>query len=388
MGVTARLSWTRPAGPATLTRVPLRVLVLDEGFMSGALTAVGLRDAGCDVTVLAATGGRGSHRGRGIEWALAPRLDNPGFLDAVTAAIARRRITLVYPVTEPLRSVIEDAASRLEAPSWPVADPASAAILRDKRETSAFVAAHAVPVPEQRDVDASAPDEALAALGMPVVVKGARGRGGSATRIAADAGAARAAVRELAACGVPCFLQRYVEGDTWLAGGLFDGGRPLRWYCGVKRVQQPPRTGPAAVIESVHDDALDEIARRVFAATRVSGLASADFVRDRGGRFHFLELNPRPWGSLAAAREAGVDLFTPLAALMAGESPPGDLRFRAGVRTTVLPLYLLSARCWRNAEALRALVRDLRGVQGKPWHEPLQAVHLLARLARVWRNWG
>ncbi|HEX2780426.1 MAG TPA: hypothetical protein VHM30_13060, partial [Gemmatimonadaceae bacterium] len=79
------------------------MLVLDEGFMSGALAASGLRDAGCEVTVLAATGGRGAHRGRGIEWSLAPRPENPGFHDAVTATIARRRIDVVYPATELVR---------------------------------------------------------------------------------------------------------------------------------------------------------------------------------------------------------------------------------------------------------------------------------------------
>lgn len=355
--------------------------------MSGALAAVGLRDAGCEVTVLAATGGRGAHRGRGIEWALGPRLDDPTLFDAVDAAIRRRDIDLVYAATEPARWRLEDAAPRLSAPAWPPADPGSASILRDKRETSALVAASGVSIPEQRDLGSSAAGADLLALGIPVVVKGARGRGGSATRIAASIPAARAAVREITGRGIPCFLQRYVAGETWLAGGVFDAGRPLRWYCGVKRVQQPPGTGPAAVIESAHDDALDEIARRVFAAARVSGLASADFIRDRDGRFHFLELNPRPWGSLAAAAEAGVDLFAPLAALMAGESPPADLRYRAGVRTTVLPLYLLSARCWLSGEALGSLRRDLRGAQGAPWREPLQAMHLLARLARVWRNW-
>ena len=29
-----------------------------------------------------------------------------------------------------------------------------------------------------------------------------------------------------------------------------------------------------------------------------------DFVRDAAGRYHFLELNPRPWGSIEAAARA------------------------------------------------------------------------------------
>jgi biotin carboxylase len=297
-------------------------------------------------------------------------------------------VDAIYAATEPLQWRIQDAAPSWASLVWPRTERWQRELLRDKRMTSAFLATRGVPIPEQREVDSRTSDAGLSALGTPVVVKGSRGRGGSTTRIAGGAAAARDAIRALEGRGVPCFLQRHVPGATYLAGGVFDDGHPLRWYTGVKRVQQPAATGPAAVIESLHDATLDAVARRVFAAMRVSGLASADFIRDRDGRFLFLELNPRPWGSIAAAREAGVDLFTSLAALIAGEDLAADLSFTAGVRSTVLPLYLLSPACWGRAIAPRALLRDLRGAQGAMFREPGQAMHLLSRLVRVGRNWS
>ena len=351
--------------------------------MSGAFTAFGLRDAGCTVAVHAAAGGRGGHRGRGISWSLGPPAGSIEYLESVTAAITRERPDVVYPVTEPIQWRIEDAAPQWSSllPPW-LRDPSRAA--RDKRWVSALVAAAGVAVPDERDIGVASSDAELGALGMPVVVKGIRGRGGNATRIVASCDEARSAVKALAGRGIPAFLQRHVRGATYLAGGVFDAGTPLRWYAGVKRVQFPARTGPAAVIESVHDAALDDAARRAIAATGVSGLASADFIRDSDGRYLFLELNPRPWGSLTAAADAGVDMFRPLTALLAGSTPLADLAFRHGVSSSIVPLCLLSRACWRAGIAHRAMLRAMRGAALR---DPGELIHLAARLVRVGANW-
>lgn len=364
-----------------------RVLLLDEGFMSGAQTAVGLRDAACDVVVLAAAGGRGRHVGRGIAWSLGPPVSSAEFLSAVDDAVRRERIEVVYPLTEPIQQRIWDGACAWSELVFPPTEPWQRVRLRDKRLLGEFAGGHGVLVPEQCEVTAGSVTQAMRAMGTPAVIKGVRGRGGSATRIVHTPQEARAAVARIERQGASCFLQRYVPGATYLAGGVFDAGVALRLYTGVKRVQYPERTGPAAVIESVHDAALTEAARRLFALARVSGIASADFVRDADGRYLFLELNPRPWGSLTAAGEAGVDLFSPLADLLAGRTPAADLSFRPGVLSTVLPLYLLSGRCWRSGVVLRSLARDLRGPQGAVWRGGGQALHLLHRLHRVARNW-
>jgi hypothetical protein len=387
----ARQAWIVPVPAATGAAAPssaLRVLVLDEGFMSGAHTATGLQAAGCDVTVLAATGGCGACRREGIRWSLAPRIGSEAYLPTVDTAIRMNQIEVVYAATEPIQWCIEDAQPPWASKVSPRPDPRARGIRRDKFLASALVASHGVRIPEQRLVTPAASDDELGALGMPVVVKGARGRGGNATRIAATIAAARRAVATLAMRGMPVFLQRHVTGPTCLVGGVFDDGLPLRWYCGIKRVQYPARTGPAAVIESIADAELDAVARRVFAALRPNGLASADFIRDTNGHYCFLELNPRPWGSLAAPAEAGVELFAALASLLGGGRPLPRLGYRVAVRSTVFPLYLLSMRCWLSERVPRALIRDLRGAQGYMWRDAGQAGHLARRLLQVWKNWG
>jgi carbamoylphosphate synthase large subunit len=220
--------------------------------------------------------------------------------------------------------------------------------------------------------------DAIRELGTPLVVKGSVGRGGKTTFIVHSAREARRAARRIRAQGAEPFAQAYIGGVTHLAGGLFEKGRALRLYCGAKLAQVPARTGPAAELMSTDDPVLAAEALRAFAASGVTGLASADFIRDGRGAYHFLELNPRPWGSIAAARDAGVDLFGPLAALWGGHSVDADLSFRSGVRSAVFPLALLSPRCLTRGSAFRSIpaLRD-----------PRLAVHLAQRLLRVAHNW-
>jgi hypothetical protein len=109
-------------------------------------------------------------------------------------------------------------------------------------------------------------------------------------------------------------------------------------------------------------------------------------IRASDGRTLLLEINPRPWGSIGAARDAGVDLYGPFAELLRGERPAPKLEYRIGVESNVFPLTLLSASAWRSGNALSSTVREIRDREGV-WHPRRQALHLAHRLTRVARNW-
>ena len=329
----------------------MRVLVLDEGFVSGALTGLGLRRAGCAVHVLAAVGGSQRVESHGSTWELASRVGDPSL-----PALIRERssgVDVMYAVTEPLQEL-------------------TTGVRHSKRRTSAMMRDAGLLVPDEAEL--SQPN----AFGFPVVLKGDTGRGGCNTHVIPGS----EATRDLQ-FGPGFFLQRFIDGPTYLAGGLFDRGRALRLYMARKTVQFPARTGPAAELLSVDDPALRSAALQAFEVAGVTGIASADFIRDRDGRFHFLELNARPWGSMAAAAAAGVDLFAPLVSLWRGERVVPDLRFHAGVRTATSPLYLMSPGMWLTGRALRRALNDLGDLVPFAWRERALAIHLAHRLLRM-----
>jgi hypothetical protein len=366
----------------------MRVLLLDEGFISGTVTARGLQRAGCSVDVIAATGGRGRCIVGENSWRLGPRVGDPRLIDVIDAAARRSEYDIIYPITEPLQWLIWDERPAWEKLVFPTVDNRLRAARRDKRRMSELVAAAGITTPRQvpttseADVDLAASD-----LGLPLVIKGTTGRGGNATRICASLDAARAAANRLISRGCVPFAQTYVAGVTYLAGGLFDAGRALRIYAGAKTLQYPSRVGPAAEITSVNDPTLTALATRVFAAANVSGIASIDLVRGATGHFHFLELNPRPWGSIEAALDAGLDLFDALARLWRSEPVCPQLDFQQNVRTPVFPLYMFAVPYWRSGGAARALLPDVRRALTLAHDEPALASHIMHRLVRVGLNW-
>ena len=361
----------------------LHLLLLDEGFMSGALTAIGLRDAGCRVTIAAAVGGRSHYDAQGIAWSLAPSLDSTNLLPTIDALVRQHDVDYVLPLTEPLQALLWDRPMAWSNRIFPRPGSAYRALLRDKYCLSEFVGHRGVRIPKQVRLDDGL-EQAIESLGLPMVVKGATGSGGRRTWIVRSLGEARKAVARMRREAAASFAQRYVSGPTFLVGGMFSRGRPLRIYAGVKLAQYPRRTGPASLIDSVRDEELLNEAYRVFAALEWTGVASADFVRDADGRYWFLELNPRPWGSIAAARAAGVDLWSPLVTLLRGEDPEADLRYVEGVAYPIFPLALLSLRSWRSPRGILGIWR----AEKSEWRPVGQGLHLTHRLIRMAARWA
>ncbi len=222
-------------------------------------------------------------------------------------------------------------------------------------------------------------------LGLPLVVKGATGAGGARVRIVETVAELAGAMQRARRTGGAWGVQELVEGPTVLFGGVFHRGNPLRIYTGDKLEQHPLRTGPAIRLRSVDDPALVELGTRIMRELRWTGFASVDAIRRRDGSLAFLEVNPRLWGSAAAARSAGVDLFAPFAELLAGGLPAPDLSCAADQDVRIFPRYLLSPAYWHPAGITRA-VRDLLGDQGRAWRQLGFLPHLVSRLCRLHRR--
>jgi hypothetical protein len=368
--------------------MPAHLLLLDEGFMSGALTAAGLRDAGFRITIVAGAGGRGEYDGQNISWSLAPRVGSAAYLAAVDRLVRQHAFDRVVPLTEPIQRALWEARPSWSALVFPHVDAWQCALLGDKHRLAEIVGARGVSIPAHCPLaDAASVRAACASLGLPLVVKGCRGRGGTATHIARSERDALRAFGALRDAGIAAFAQEFVGGGSFLVGGVFDRGRPIRAYAAAKLAQYPARTGPGARLRSTHDEQLLNAAAAVMDALSWTGIASLDFARDEAGRYFFLGVNPRPWGSIAVAEDAGVDLYAALAQLLRGEAPDAMLAFDEGVDCAVLPLAMLSPEAWRAPGALAATVRSLRGAQGRIWRPAGQGMHLAHRLVRVARNW-
>ena len=132
----------------------------------------------------------------------------------------------------------------------------------------------------------------------------------------------------------------------------------------ARRVRQFPMDfGRASShVETIEDPGLENDARRLLAAMRLTGLMEAEFKRDeRTGENRLLDLNPRPWGWQSLCGRAGVDFPYLLWRMASGAAVP-PVRATPGVRWVRMTTDLLAVAGEVRAGRLstRAYLRSLR----------------------------
>ncbi|CAN5912617.1 hypothetical protein BH11MYX3_BH11MYX3_13180 [soil metagenome] len=358
------------------------VLLVEEGWHSTLRIARGLEDGGYSVTVLTANGTAASCSRKTVRWVSGPTLDSASFVAHIDRMVTAASFDHVLPLTEEAMQRLWNLPVLWRDRIFPQTDAWQRSLVADKHALVEHMRSRGISIPRHRRVgDGFEIDAAVRDLGLPLVVKSSTGCGGRLVRIADTRDRLAAILERARRLGGDWIVQEYVPSATYLFGGVFQAGEPLRSYAAEKLAQDPARIGGAVHLRSTHDPELLELGARVIRELRWTGFASVDFVRSRAGRFLLLEVNPRLWGSHAGALEAGVDLMTPFVELLAGETPPADLAFADNVESWIFPQYL--AR--RSLRSMWRGLCDLVGDQGRDWRDPRFVLYTLRRAHRMRR---
>ncbi len=139
----------------------------------------------------------------------------------------------------------------------------------------------------------------------------------------------------------PLVRQEFVYGRGVGAEFLFDHGRKI-WHFAHERVHELPLWGGASTYRQsiIAPPALLADAEKMLAALSWHGVAMVEFRMDAIGRHWFMEINPRLWGSLALAIDAGVDFPLGLWQLACGTPPAAQPNYRKGYYTRDLEMDL------------------------------------------------
>ncbi len=316
-----------------------RVLLIDKRAVMGTEVCRTLAAQGCETDIFASAGSP-AFRSRFCSG----RLIAPCFDDARAYREALRAAAEARPY-DAIHVCHEEALARLlplsRLKGWRgllIAPAASLKIALRKSAALALAERAGVAIPRTL-VPAGEDDLAGIAreFGWPLVVKGDTGEAGEGVRVVERGRDLGARYREVMArerrAGSRPALQEFIRGPAYSVGGLFIDGRPLRVVAHRKLIRYPHPWGGMTVKGMTEQcPALLREAFMVFEAMRYSGLGHVEFIRDeRDGRFKFLEINPRLWGTIGVAHQAGVDLFTPYRQLVKGMAVEPDLRYRAGV---------------------------------------------------------
>ena len=322
------------------------VIVLD-GEQRAALAAVrSLGARGCTVHVGSSTPKSlaGGSRFAASETILPdPLAGTEAYCTAVVRLVEVREATVLLPVTEASTLALLEQESRFSRTSIPTGRLAHFRRASDKAAVLALASELEIDVPRQWLVPAgerSAP--AIAVEEFPVVVKPSRsvtGREGHRQKANVDYAESPAqlqrVIARLAGDSDALLVQRRIQGPGL---GVF----LLRWQGQIvasfahRRIREkPPSGGVSVCCESVRlPPELLAQSVRLLDALDWNGLAMVEYKQEAStGRNYLMEINPRPWGSLQLAIDAGVDFPWYLVQQAMGQSTPAVSDWRVGIRS-------------------------------------------------------
>jgi carbamoyl-phosphate synthase large subunit len=259
--------------------------------------------------------------------AAVPLIDDPGYVPALEELCARHGVGAVLPLTDLDIEVLARANVEGRLPAL-VPAPEIARATYDKYETHLLLQRLGLPSPPT-----VLPDEDLAELRYPVMVKPRRGSGARSIHLAHDAAQARFFVDYVPE---PTMIQRAMGGPECSIDCLGDlDGRCLN---AIPRTMLESRGGESIKGTVVHDVELIELARRVMEALRVRGPATIQVFRDPDLGLGITDVNTRFGGAFPApvyAALPGRSYPELIVALAAGDPvAPHVGEFRAGMTFT------------------------------------------------------
>jgi predicted ATP-grasp superfamily ATP-dependent carboligase len=297
-----------------------RILVTDAETRGGLAVARGLHGAGFQVTTAAAANARPApaHWSRSVRDRLvvpAPLEDEEGFLGALVRAVRFGRYSVLVPGSDVSLLAISRGRRLLEphVRSWlPPHELVERSL--DKLVLLSAASRHGLDQPPTSVCRGKT--EALSAasrIGFPLLVKpvttilevdGARQRVGAI--LARDEPTLEHAV---AAYGGSCLVQRRERGAVWSFAGVFAQGRLLANVLSRYHRTCPPDAGGASFSETVRTPAwLEQRVSLLLEEIGWQGLFELELIKRADDGFAAIDLNPRPYGSLALAISAGANL--------------------------------------------------------------------------------
>jgi carbamoyl-phosphate synthase large subunit len=225
-----------------------------------------------------------------------PLIGDPGYVPALRALVERHDVGAVLPLTD---LDIEVLALAREAGELPALVPSSqvARATYDKYLAHELLEQHGLPSPPT-----VLPDDDLAAIEYPVMVKPRRGSGARSIHFARDERDARFFIDYV---DEPVMVQRAMRGPELSIDCLGDlDGRCLN---AIPRTMLESRGGESIKGTVIEDAELVELGRRVTEALAVRGPATVQVFRDPELGLRITDVNTRFGGAFCGPAYAALD---------------------------------------------------------------------------------
>lgn len=305
-----------------------------------------------------------SRHAAGVARITDPAEDVRGMAHDVESLAEHWGVDLVLPMTDPSLTALLPLRRRLPGLARLFPDLGAYRRVSDKARLMDVAPEVGFAVPEGRVLEAPAELPGRGGLGLPypVVVKSTRsvvrhdGRlvWSPGATLARDREALERTIRSLPRTAFPVLVQERIEGEGRGIFLLRRDGSNLAVFAHRRVREKPPTGGVSVCRESVAADP-ELVARSSRLLDRLDwdGVAMVELKRQAGsGEAYLMEVNPRLWGSLQLAVDAGVDFPNLLLDAATGTLDRPVREYRPGVRCR-----------WWWGEVDHLLGRVLHGVE-------------------------
>lgn len=177
--------------------------------------------------------------------------------------------------------------------------------------------------------------DCISTIDFPVILKPGRGAGGKGILLI-DSPQQLPAIAEtsLAVHGHVLIQEKIPFTKKYTIGALCNFDHELKRVCVMQELRNHPvETGQACYVETVNEPALVKFAETLLSSLDFVGIADIDLVIDsRDNKPKLMEINPRFWGSLQLAINAGVDFPYLLHTMLINGDVEKSLAYETGVR--------------------------------------------------------
>jgi hypothetical protein len=175
-------------------------------------------------------------------------------------------------------------------------------------------------------------------------------------------------------------FQEYLTGGGYGFFGLYDKGVFKQGFA-HKRIREFPMSGGAsACAESIEEEELTLLGRRILDAVAWHGLAMVEFKKDEAGQFRLLEVNPKLWGSFDLSVAAGVPFTEKWVQLAMNQPIEPHKDYEKGIQFS----WLMEGDMqhgWQTGnllQILRGVLFDKKTRTNLTWRDPLASLFLIA----------
>jgi carbamoyl-phosphate synthase large subunit len=257
--------------------------------------------------------------------ALVPRVDDPGYIDALRDLVRLHDVRLIVPLTDLDHRQLAEARDSLGGAVPLVPGVETIARCSDKYLAHVFFEGQGIGSPPTW-----LPDDVPGDVGYPVLVKARKGFGSRHIYKAHD----RAELDFfLGYTSADSMVQAMCRGEEFSIDVLCDlDGRCL---AAIPRTMIESKGGESIKGMTIKDEELIEFGCKVSEALRIIGPANVQCFREPSGELHVTDVNPRFGGGFPLPTAAGSRYPELALALANGERPEPRLgEFRAGVVMT------------------------------------------------------